>query len=365
MKDVLEQLHQELTGGRDAVLLTVIDSKGSAPRHAGSHQLVLTNGTTVGTIGGGIAEYKACEAGKGVLKTGTSRIISYILHPNGDDDIGAVCGGETTVFCQFISAADTDTLVCVEKILDARKRRKPCHMVIDVTRPAQWAMAVVGDEIWFCGEPTGRDEIKQCLSDMPAWLRQGSGMIRESGISLYREPISYAGHVYVFGGGHVAQALVPILTQVGFSCRVIDDREEFANPQRFPHAEKTIVADLRHISPVVHITAQDYVCIMTRGHVGDYEVERQVLPCHPYYLGVIGSHTKLAFVREKLRNDGFSDAEIDQCYAPIGIPISAATPEEIAISIAAELIAIRARREGREKKDAAMWRSAHVPANRS
>ena len=94
---------------------------------------------------------------------------------------------------------------------------------------------------------------------------------------------------------------------------------------------------------------ENAVCIMTRGHVGDYDVQRQMLAIKPYYLGVIGSRRKLAFVKEKLLADGFSAAEIDACHAPIGLAISAVTPAEIAISIAAELIAVRAKREGREK----------------
>ncbi len=364
MEDIFECLKRELEEGRPAVLLTVIDSQGSTPRSVGSHQVVLADGTTVGTIGGGIAEYKACEEGKRVLQTGVSTIVSYILHPNDAADIGAVCGGEVTVFCQFFSPSQPNVLSCLAHIVTGRQQHIPLWLVCDVTKPQHWAMGVVGATQQVCGASETSHTLAELLKTTPKWIYQGSGLLREGTTCWYREPLAYEGRVFVFGGGHVAQALVPVLTQVGFSCVVIDDREEFANPKRFPQAEQTIVTDFNDVSNVVHVTNHDYVCIMTRGHIGDYEAQRHMMACHPYYLGVIGSRTKQAVIRKKLRNDGFTEEEINQCYAPIGLPISAATPEEIAVSIAAELIAVRARREGREKGDARQWRSADVPSVR-
>ena len=147
----------------------------------------------------------------------------------------------------------------------------------------------------------------------------------------------------------MSQALVPVLASIGFSCIVVDDRAEFADPALFPQADAVYQADYEALPADLGVTQDDYVCIMTRGHVGDYDVQRQMLVIKPYYLGVIGSRRKLAFVKAKLLADGFSAAEIDACHAPIGLDISAVTPAEIAISIAAELIAVRAKREGREK----------------
>lgn len=363
-KDIFECLKQELEEGRNAVLLTVIASQGSTPRSVGSHQLVLADGTTVGTIGGGIAEYKACEEGKHVLQTGCSTIVSYLLHPNDAADIGAVCGGEVTVFCQFFSPSQPNVLSCLAQIVTGRQQHVPHWLVCDVTKPQQWAMGVVGPKIQVCSAAEACQPLHTVLQTKPQWIYQGSGLIAADNARWYREPLAYEGRVFIFGGGHVAQALVPVLTQVGFSCVVIDDRKEFANSVRFPQAEQTIATDFQEVSNIVHVTPHDYVCIMTRGHIGDYEVQRQMMACHPYYLGVIGSRTKQAVVRNKLRNDGFTEEEINQCYAPIGVPISAATPEEIAISITAELIAVRARREGREKEDARQWRSADVPSVR-
>ena len=162
------------------------------------------------------------------------------------------------------------------------------------------------------------------------------------GRNYYVEPLVQAGTVYVFGGGHVAQELVPLLAHVGFRCVVMDDREEFANRETFPQAAETVVGDLERISDYIAITERDYVCVMTRGHQFDYYVQRQALAAKPRYIGVMGSRSKIKVTTEKLMADGFSEEEIGFCHMPIGTRILAETPAEIAVSIAGELIEVRA-----------------------
>lgn len=356
MNDLFIRLEQELRAGRDAVLLTVIASSGATPRGAGSRQLVLASGETVGTIGGGIGEYMACKAAETALQDGISRLLEYDLSPNDAADIGAVCGGKLTVFCQLMHP---QAAACAGAAAACCRDSRPFRLVYDVTDPDRWGMAVVGEDMRCCG-----DEVKAAALEA-LFRREGinafkPGLQRCGQACIYNEVISPPGRVFVFGGGHVACALVPVLARIGFLCTVVDDRKEFANAIRFPDAEHVVVADLEHL-PDFHIGRDDYVCIMTRGHIGDYAVQRQILPLHPYYIGVIGSRGKLAFVREKLLADGFAAHDIDAVHAPIGLPISAAAPEEIAVSIAAELIAVRARKEGREKDTARKWRAADVP----
>ncbi len=165
----------------------------------------------------------------------------------------------------------------------------------------------------------------------------------------YSEPLVRAGCVYIFGGGHVAQELVPVLAHVGFRCTVFDDRPEFANKTLFPLAERTIVGDYERIFDSLELRECDYVCVMTRGHQSDYVVQRQVLTKNACYVGVIGSRRKLETLTEKLMADGVTREQIDSCHSPIGLEIYAETPAEIAISVAGELIATRALREGRKK----------------
>lgn len=114
--------------------------------------------------------------------------------------------------------------------------------------------------------------------------------------------------------------------------------------KRFSHAYKCIVGDFEQIDNYIDVQTEDYICIMTRGHLSDYAVQKQILKTPASYIGVMGSRRKTLTLREKLLADGFTEAEIDRCKSPIGLSIHAETPAEIAISIAGELIALRAKR---------------------
>ena len=151
--------------------------------------------------------------------------------------------------------------------------------------------------------------------------------------------------VYVFGGGHVAQELVPVIAHVGFSAVVFEDRADFARRELFAGVTDTVLGDFAHFEQKLTITPDDYIVIMTRGHQADYEILLQALRTQACYVGCIGSRTKMVRVRERLAEDGLSEAQIARIHNPIGLPILAETPAEIAISIAAELIQFRAQRQ--------------------
>lgn len=156
---------------------------------------------------------------------------------------------------------------------------------------------------------------------------------------------------YIFGGGHVAYALEPLLRHVDFTTTVIDDREEYANPERYPKAERTIVCDdFDHCFDEVETDDDSYIVIVTRGHRGDLKVLRNALrqPCA--YIGMIGSKRKNRLLFDTLLEEGFTQEELDRVHAPIGIEIKSETPEEIGISITAEMIQVRAEKAEREMK---------------
>ena len=155
--------------------------------------------------------------------------------------------------------------------------------------------------------------------------------------------------VYIFGAGHVSMELAKVLHYVGFDTVVWDDREEFANKERFPDSKKIICKPMDDILSEIDITDKDFVVIMTRGHSYDYLAEKQVLNSKAAYIGVIGSSNKCKVLREKLIEDGFTEDRLNEVCAPIGLQIAAETPEEIAISIASEIILFRSRLEKRRK----------------
>ena len=141
-------------------------------------------------------------------------------------------------------------------------------------------------------------------------------------------------------------ALVPVLATVGFRVVMYDNREELAKKENYPMASEVIFGSFSDISGKVALTANDYAVVMTPGHQADYEILSKVLGSDATYIGCIGSRTKVAKTRERLKCDGYTEEDIARVHAPIGLPILAETPEEIAISIAAEMIEHRARLAG-------------------
>ena len=156
------------------------------------------------------------------------------------------------------------------------------------------------------------------------------------------EDFKTSSQAYIFGGGHVALALDPVLRHIDFETTIIDDRAEYANTERFP-ASRTIVCDnFDHCFDEIEPDEDSFLIIVTRGHRGDLQVLRQALRKPHAYLGMIGSRHKNQILVDQLLSEGFTQEELDQVYTPIGLEIKSETPEEIGVSIAAEMILVRA-----------------------
>lgn len=169
-----------------------------------------------------------------------------------------------------------------------------------------------------------------------------TGMVCGGLMDFFIEPIQVIERVYVFGGGHVGFYVASLAKKVGFDYIVVDDRAEFASAERFPDASKLVVADPGTVAKDLGLTDKDYVVIVTRGHKDDYSVLRAVILKPARYIGMIGSSTKRKKIYHKLRtSDGISEDLLNKIHSPIGIDIGSETPEEIAVSIVAELIKVR------------------------
>lgn len=155
----------------------------------------------------------------------------------------------------------------------------------------------------------------------------------------------------IFGGGHVAKALEPVLRHIDFETIIVDDRADYANSERFPEAEQTVVcSDFEHCFDDIEVDEDTYLIIVTRGHRGDLTVLRQALRKPFAYLGMIGSRRKNDLLFDQLREEGFTEEQLRQVHAPIGLEIGSETPEEIGISIAAEIIQVRSQRTPADQK---------------
>ncbi len=160
---------------------------------------------------------------------------------------------------------------------------------------------------------------------------------------IFNDPFPEFPTAYIFGGGHVGKAIEPLLRYVDFSTVVLDDREDFANKERFPHADRVLVIDsYEEAFRDIETDEDSYIIIVTRGHRGDYAVLENAIKNKAAYIGMIGSKKKVLEMFERLRASGTPEEVISRIYSPIGLSIFAETPEEIAVSVVAEMIMVRA-----------------------
>ena len=170
---------------------------------------------------------------------------------------------------------------------------------------------------------------------------QETGLICGGQMDVYIEPIEPSPQLYVIGAGHVGFHLARLADQVGFKVHVVDDREKFANRERFPHAEEVVTEDIPAWIARTAIPPHAYVVIVTRGHTNDLDALRALAPRDLRYLGLIGSRAKVARIYDELTAHDMPAASLKNVHAPIGLDIGAVTPQEIAVSILAELIAVK------------------------
>jgi len=170
---------------------------------------------------------------------------------------------------------------------------------------------------------------------------QETGLICGGQMDVYIEPIEPSPELYIIGAGHVGFHLARLAEEVGFRVTVVDDRVKFANAERFPNAAEIVVDDIPGWVARTRLPLHAYVVIVTRGHTNDLEALRALAPHDLRYLGLIGSRAKVARIFEALKTDRMPDEHLQRVHAPIGLDIGAVTPQEIAVSILAELIAVK------------------------
>ena len=330
MRSFFREIVHALEAGQPVELVSVAASEGSTPRGAGAMMAVFPGGRTAGTIGGGNVEFACQQLAAELLEQKADALRQFRFVQGEAASLGMVCGGGVTVQLQYLPAGDRQAVALLRDLIEAGGGDRNTWLLRRIQGERVTAMGLAD-----------RDGVRHldCPPAHLAELLKSGTVFAEGWLSI---PVVKAGRTYLFGGGHVSQALVPVLASAGFRPVVYDDRPEFSNPALFPQAEKTLCGEFTRLAEQITVTPEDYVVVMTRGHQADYEVLAQVLRSGAKYLGCIGSKRKLALCRDRLLADGFTEAEYRRLHAPIGLAIGAQTPEEIAVSVAAEMIAVRA-----------------------
>jgi len=317
--------------GLGTMLVTVIANAGSAPRGAGASMIVGEDGRIAGTIGGGMLEFKSIEIALADLAAGKGELIQYRLEKDGASELGMVCGGDVDLLFTYVAADEIN-----------RKTLEALNEHIHMHRSGWLLLPLDGARPGFYSKEAGIAGFDIVPPENEA-IDHATGLIETPNGQCYAQKLIDPSRVFIFGGGHLAQELVPILCHLGFRCVVTDDRAEFSTRALFPDAEELHTLQCDDLDGRLDVGARDYVVIVSRGHSGDYQAEKFALKTPACYIGAVGSRSKIAVVNAKLKADGFGDGDIARVSSPIGIDIKSETPAEIAISIAAQLIERRAR----------------------
>ncbi|BAU41143.1 putative xanthine dehydrogenase subunit A [Leptolyngbya sp. O-77] len=305
------------------VLATVIQVRGSVPREVGARMLVWNDGQIWGTIGGGAGEAKVIRAAQAVLASGEKQQVQIDLSGAPNREIQGVCGGWMQVWVERWQGEGAIALA--RSICDRLQSGQPATLVTPL------AIDLAPDQ-----SPYLADEL-------------GNGRAIALSESAFVETLQPPPALLIVGAGHVGEQLAKVAALIGFQVMVQDDRPEWANADRYPQATRIfaepIASALRQLAP----HPQLYVALVTRGYQYDLEaldcLLSRNLPC--CYLGMIGSEKRVRQVYQAIAQRGIDPSRLQTLYAPIGLDIGALTPEEIAVSIAAELILVRRGGTGR------------------
>ncbi len=338
MKQLIQEMADLCRRGESFALATVITRNGSAPRSAGAKMLVRADGSTAGTVGGGMLEADVTRLAVQVIQRRQAVVQSFAFSGADAASMDAICGGQVQVLVEWLDGSDEKLAAVVGELSQAvREHRKawlatglpyqgcsPRHALVDAGGGLTGAL------------PAGLAVEEITHMRLPALVETGEG-------TFLVEPLEIAGTAYIFGAGHVSRSLAEFTRAVGFWTVVLDDRAEYASADRFPGADKLVVLDLFEDSLCrLQIDGDSFIVIVTRGHLKDQVVLAQALKTGAGYIGMIGSRRKCALIFQALLKEGFTQEDLRRVHAPIGLPIDAETPEEIGISIVAEMIQVRA-----------------------
>lgn len=338
MLSLIRVMRKKLQAGEPVVLAGVVSAKGSTPRSEGSYMVVDRDGLLEGTVGGGTAEYRAIQKARQFVTNGESGSHQYVMNQSDVEDLGMICGGEILVRFVYIDPRETALIAVLQRVEEALVQERPVTMIMGLHQQKPVLLFYLNDEL--AGQANGAD-LEVIQEELAGRHLRRFALTEE----MMAESITKVGRVVILGGGHCGLALANCVVPLDFSVAVLDDRPDFVAPERYLPAVHTHLVDLNHIEQTFAFGDDDYICVVTRGHRYDLIAAAQALRSNAAYIGVIGSRTKLASIYRQLKEDGFSDADIARLHAPIGLNIGAQTPEEIAISIAGQLIQVRAARE--------------------
>lgn len=343
MKEFYKERLELLKSGESFVLASIFDSQGSAPRTTGARMIIKKDGSILGTVGGGKVEALVIQHGIEIFDTKRTVLKEYKLQETENKGIGMACGGDVSILMEYVDKEKEENTKLYEEVVKCFENGEKAFIIRKFFNDENNINYLYKNKQIIYSSKDMEKEIIEKYSDVVRY--RDLMLIKEENAKVLIEPICNLGRLYILGAGHVSQKLAELAKKIDFLVTVVDSRAEFANEDRFSTADEIVVPDsFEGCFKQLPIDKDSYVVIVTSGHMFDLTCLKQALRTEAYYIGMIGSRRKRNIVYEALKEEGFTIDDFNKVHNPIGLEIGAETPEEISVSIAAELIKIRRER---------------------
>jgi xanthine dehydrogenase accessory factor len=349
------QVKQLLEEGETLAIATIVSTLGSTPREVGAQMVITASGDILGTVGGGCGEAEVRREAIHVIRTRKPAMVKVELMDDIESNSPAVCGGILNVFVDpwwrdpaAVGKSLADELIKVQEDGAAA-------VVATVVNAGNCPDAASGEKCFIrdgavkVSNIRNQELLQAVLEEAENWLRRED--CRQVALTLpgtdckaevFFEILPAVHKAIILGAGHLAIPLVKFAKILGFHITVIDDRVMYANRERFPDVEEVLVGDMAETLRGIEITPQTYIVLITRGHQYDEPCLREVIHSPAKYIGMIGSKRRIKACFLRFRDEeGIPEELLKRVYAPIGLDIKAESPEEIALSIIAEMVKVR------------------------
>jgi xanthine dehydrogenase accessory factor len=358
MRNIYIQLLDWMEQRQPLALATIIEASGSTPQKAGASAIFSQRGLLGGTLGGGLLEADAERKALRALKRKTSLMYEFSLQEDISSEDGAICGGKVKILIDILPRKYRKVFLGLKRSLSAGE---PGILATHIQMGSPKKVFI--SRAWL---KKGQKllEIQDVIHSVLKDLTKGKEIAAEAklvesgedafsrslkGSLLFFEPQFPLPKLVLAGAGHIGQAVAHLGNLLGFEVTVIDDRPEFANRKRLSEADTIIVDEISRAIRTFPVDPDTYIVIVTRGHAKDAEALRACIRSQAAYVGMIGSNRKVRLMQQKFLKEGWATRdEFDRIYAPIGIPIHSKTVEEIAVSIAAQLVKVRQKAKEKE-----------------
>ena len=309
-------IHGRLIRDENVMLLVVAESSGSSPGRAGYKMAVAAKGELYGSIGGGVMEVNLVEEARNLLSEPGATATGFreqVHQKHSRNASGMICSGRQTIIIKSLTPADTSTIG---------------QAVTRFGEDSRFLLTITSSTFQIRQAKAGTPNIRFERSDESKFL--------------YEEAFGYGSRLYIIGGGHCSLSLSELMSRLGFRISVFDDRPELNTLEKNTFADEiSIIDDYEKVGEQIPDDENSFMVVMTLGYSSDKIVVKALADRDFRYFGVLGSKAKMATLMKELESEGVSREQLDRIYTPMGLPINSRTPEEIAVSIAAQIISVK------------------------